>query len=296
MASGSPSRLRQRRATAARLASVSRKPGTTAAARSAKRASAGWRSASDRSPSGSGTGSGRSSRRCSPVRPRRCRLVARIRAFGVPCNRAAVSSAQAVSRCSQLSITRSRRRSPTRSASASSGGRPTRSGGPSAAAAASGTRAGSSSPARSTKRMPSGNVRWTRSARRRASRVLPTPPGPVSVTSRDPANSWRPPSSSARRPTKPAGSAEGRSSRRGADPPMTSQSSPVGMWSEERAGVSGSSCPRTLTVPRPARTRTRISHPRVQLRPHPCHLTRARVHCAALAPRSGSRHRGPFRS
>jgi hypothetical protein len=63
------------------------------------------------------------------------------------------------------------------------------------------------SAATSTNHTPSGNARRTSAAACRASRVLPTPPAPVSVTSRDADSRPRTPASSSRRPTKVAGSA-----------------------------------------------------------------------------------------
>ncbi len=158
------------------------------------------------------------------MRPRRWRLVARIRTPVVPCSSAAASSAQAGSRCSQLSTRRSSRRSRNRSTSAWSGGRAEWSWRSSASAAASGTSAGSSRPERCTNRTPSGKVRRTAAAMRAARRVLPTPPGPVSVTSRVLARSSRPAASSPRRSTKVVVST-GRWWSRGADPPMISRSS-----------------------------------------------------------------------
>ena len=73
---------------------------------------------------------------------------------------------------------------------------------PSAAAAAHGTWAGSLTAASSTSQVPSGKARRSSCATRTASRDLPTPPTPVSVTNRD-ADSARFTSAAAwRRPTK----------------------------------------------------------------------------------------------
>lgn len=89
-----------------------------------------------------------------------------------------------------------------RSVSTSSGGRAV----PSVSRSASSTACPSSRPsctgAVSTSQVPSGNAPAARAAARRASRNLPTPPGPVTVTSRRAASSRASSVSSCCRPTK----------------------------------------------------------------------------------------------
>src|SRR5205807_2429604 len=86
--------------------------------------------------------------------------------------------------CSQLSSTTSSCSRASTPASASVAGTPGRSRPPSTAAATAGTSAGSPAGASSTSHTPSANRPATCLATSPASRVLPTPPGPVTVTSR----------------------------------------------------------------------------------------------------------------
>ena len=100
MASGTPSRRRQSLITQARLASVTAKPGTAAAAH--------WANSSTASPSpafragGSGTGSGGIAQVCSPGTASGCLLVAST-VTTVARSRMSASMAHASIRCSQVS-------------------------------------------------------------------------------------------------------------------------------------------------------------------------------------------------
>ncbi len=222
MASGSPSRRRQRRATACWFASATVKPGTTAAARSANSRSAGKDSTADGvSSSGAGAGRGGTSKSCSPASPSRCRLVARIRTPSVAASTVPARTAQLRSRCSQLSSTMSRRRSRRWSTRISSGGRTVSLRTPSASFTACGTNASSLSAASCTSHTPSGKARATCPATCPARRVLPTPPGPVSVSSLPADNNRLTPAASSRRPTKLVSSAGNPEVRRDSDPPTT---------------------------------------------------------------------------
>src|SRR5689334_11553308 len=73
---------------------------------------------------------------------------------------------------------------------------------PTASATAFATSSASRSSSSSTSTTPSGNARCTARLTSRASRVLPTPPGPVRVTRRDADSRRLPSSTSRRRPTK----------------------------------------------------------------------------------------------
>ena len=97
--------------------------------------------------------------------------------------------------CSQLSSTISSSRSASARTTPAIGSAASRSGTPSASATAAGTSAGSVREASSTSRAPSSKPPAASAAARRASRVLPHPPGPVNVTTR-----------AARRPSRTAAS------------------------------------------------------------------------------------------
>ena len=73
---------------------------------------------------------------------------------------------------------------------------------PRAAATAAGTRAGSCTAASSTRQAPSAKRPATWRATSMASRVLPTPPGPVIVTSREPSSRPATSCTASVRPTK----------------------------------------------------------------------------------------------
>ena len=91
-------------------------------------------------------------------------------------------------RCSQLSSSTSRLRSPTASTRVSVIGRPGSSRIPSTLAVAAAARSPSCSGARSTNHTPSPDPSASPAAACSPSRVLPAPPAPVSVTRRDPSS------------------------------------------------------------------------------------------------------------
>src|SRR5215469_3361682 len=204
MASGMPSSRRQILATAAAFASVTANPGTTCAARSANKLTAGNR-ASSATLSGRpacGAGSGGTASTVSPSMVSASRLVASTRSPPAARSSWSASSAAASTRCSQLSSTSSSCRPARYSASAVAGAYPARSCSPSVPATAWATSAWSRSWSSWTSHTPSRNARASPAAARSASRVLPTPPAPVSVTSRESASSRLTSASSPRRPTK----------------------------------------------------------------------------------------------
>ncbi len=194
MASGSPSRRRQISTTAAALPSVRVRSGRTARARSRKRATpgdaasslTGTPAGSDGSGSG-GTGYSRSARSRSGVR-----LVAMIARPGQR-DRSSSRSRATSSTCSKLSRISSHRPSPSCSIRASCGESMPPSSAPSARPIAIGTSSASFTPSSGTNRVPESKRSLSRSPTATASRVLPTPLGPVRVRRRPPP----PPSSSA---------------------------------------------------------------------------------------------------
>ena len=99
----------------------------------------------------------------------------------------------AASRCSKLSATSSRCLAARKRSDAWSADSPESTMIPSALTIAAGTSSGCCSAASETKCAPSAKSAWTARAASKASRVLPTPPGPVRVSSRtDPARSRSP--------------------------------------------------------------------------------------------------------
>ena len=206
-ASGMPSSRAQTSATAAAFCAVTRKSGCAVAARSTNSRTASHRvSASAASAAGGSRGPGSDSegtrKGVSPATPSSSRLVASTRTPGQPRRRASARRAAASTRCSQLSSTRSRRLGRSASESVAARGRPASSRTPRAAATAWGARAGSARGASSTSHTPSGYAGSTSAAARRARRVLPTPPAPVSVTRRWAPSSAATAASSRSRPTK----------------------------------------------------------------------------------------------
>jgi hypothetical protein len=105
-----------------------------------------------------------------------------MRSSGQVRSRRSASSAQAATRCSQLSSTSSRCMGPSRSARTWLCARPGCSVIPRATATVCGTSCGSARAASSTSQAPSAYSGKTASATCKARRVLPTPPGPVSVS------------------------------------------------------------------------------------------------------------------
>ena len=119
----------------------------------------------------------------SPWMPIGSRLVARMRKSRQQrLNNNSSSSAHAATRCSQLSRIKSSSRDSRYSRSLSMNGRPGCSTTPNASATACGTSVGSASGASSTSHTPSANSLARRLATSSASRVLPAPPEPVSVS------------------------------------------------------------------------------------------------------------------
>lgn len=129
------------------------------------------------------------------------RLVARSRSRGQRASRVAASRAQVSARCSQLSSTISIVRVPSAWTSASIPARPPRSRTPRAAARACGSKSPSCSESRATHCARPVRPPRTRPASSSARRVLPTPPGPVRVSSREDLSSVRNRDSSRSRPT-----------------------------------------------------------------------------------------------
>ncbi len=177
-------------ATAAAFSAVRAKSSRAARARSTKRRTAGVSPSSPRGGrrASSGRARGGTAKPCSPERRSTARLVARTARRGQAARRS-VTSGAASSTCSQLSRSSSACRSRRNARSPATSGRPPASRTPSTPATAEATRAGSRTGARGTNQTPSGKAPATSSATRSASRVLPTPPGPVRVSRRTP--SWR---------------------------------------------------------------------------------------------------------
>src|SRR5215472_5513398 len=199
-----PSSRRHRSRTAAAFPASTVKPGTTAAARSlsSQTASAPSSRCTEISSPSPGSDIGGTTILTSPATPKACRPVARTCSSGQDLVRAAARTAQASSRCSQLSNT-SRRRLPARySVSNDSDSPPDRSCTPSALKTACVTSSGSRIEASETSQVPSGNPRDISAAARSASRVLPAPPVPVRVSSRVVVSRRFTSRSSCRRPTK----------------------------------------------------------------------------------------------
>ena len=137
-----------------------------------------------------GTGSDGTRQTTSPASPSRCRLVASTRSAGQRWSSVWTTAAAASSRCSQLSST-SRRRSvrqpgdqPPRAAHPRRRRRPRRAG-PAPPPPSAGPALRPPAAPSSTQAAPSEAPSTACSATSRASRVFPTPPPPISVTSRD---------------------------------------------------------------------------------------------------------------
>ncbi len=181
IASGRPSRRRQIRATASALDSSTEKPYRTAAARRANSWTASDSRTADRPASGSGTASGATPTSCSPVSRSATRLVTSSRSRGAAASRSPASVAWSRTD-SKLSRISSAFRSSS-SAATDASGRSADSCGNRSVAATVATRLGPDG-ASGTNPTPSANREATRRPASSARRVLPTPPGPVSVTSR----------------------------------------------------------------------------------------------------------------
>ncbi len=187
IASGMPSRRRQTCATAGALPASRRKDGSTAAARSTKRRTESHAAISSRESArrASGTASGATGNCASPATCSGSRLEARMVKPGADCSSCLASSAQACTRCSQLSRIRSMRRPRAYLTNASITGRPASSFTPSTEATACGTRAASARGASSTSHTPSGKSASTSRPTCSARRVLPVPPTLVRVVRRE---------------------------------------------------------------------------------------------------------------
>ena len=172
----------------------------------------------------------------SPATASRSRLVASTRTPGQAASSRSANAATTASRCSQLSSTSSDRRAARCSATASSSGCRGRSETPSTDATAWATKP-SRTGTRSAKAQPDGNDGAASRVTATARRVLPTPPGPTSVTRWASRRAARTAARSRSRPTKlvhctgrPSGAAAGRaagasaaSSRRSATPNFRSR-------------------------------------------------------------------------
>ena len=186
IASGIPSSRRQISPTAATLEGLREKSLRAAAARWTNRDTASLAPAAAMPASGGGSDSGRSPKTCSPPTPSGCWLVARMRTPRQPRKMSAASAAAAAARCSQLSSTSSsallvRKNSTTLPAVDRPGRGRTRSAAATACAIVSPSPAAASSHSHA----PSAKDGSWSAAACSASRVLPTPPGPVTVTSGD---------------------------------------------------------------------------------------------------------------
>ena len=202
MASGMPSSRRQIRPATPAASSSSASGTPCAAARSSSSRTASLARIAPVSSPWAGTPSDGTRYTHSPSMPSGSRLVASNARFGQPRSSASASLAHAPMTCSQLSSSTSRRRPPTASTSVSSTGRPGSRRTPSTSATVTATRSGPPSGARSANHTPSPDPSTSPAATCSANRVLPAPPAPVSVTSRERSTSRRTAASSASRPMK----------------------------------------------------------------------------------------------
>ena len=200
-ANGMPSSRRQISATAAALDSSSTKPGCTARARSVKSCTASLAPITSSDAVRAGSSKEVSGHTCSPATPSASRLVARMRTPGHSWSSPSVSRPTAATRCSQLSSTStsSRRRNASITLAASvlagRGNTPSVAATTCASSSASAAVASSHSHAPSAKRGAMSSATWI------AIRLFPTPPTPVTVTSREASNASAIASRSTARPT-----------------------------------------------------------------------------------------------
>ena len=205
MASGTPSRRRHSSAIAAVESASRAKSGAAARARSmnGRIASLVTSAPGSASAPAAGTDSGGTDRTTSPSMPSGWRLVARILSSGHARSSASARTAQASSRCSQLSSTSRASCDRRRSTIIATGQRPESSRRSSEAATDCATSAGRATPASSTRKATSVESAVASAVMALAARrLLPTPPGPVRVSRRPVARALRIRSSSRRRPTK----------------------------------------------------------------------------------------------
>ena len=185
MASGTPSRRWQASTTERALLLVKAKSALTCRARSTNKLMASARRRRSTSSLGSPTASGGSAISCSPSIAMPSRLVASTTTPGHSRSMRVTSRATAPSTCSQLSSTNSNcfwdSISMRESSEYCPPGLVTRNTAATAAATPSGSRTGASS----TSHAPSRYLGSTSAATCNAKRVLPTPPTPVTVTTRD---------------------------------------------------------------------------------------------------------------
>jgi len=181
-------------------------PAWAATARSAKSWTAELAASSPPDEPGGGTGNGATGTTRSPERWSRPRLVARTRRCGQAANRSAISGADG-SRCSTLS--RTSKRGPRRSSVTtwSNGGRSGSVRRLRARAIAAGTNVARETGASGTRSTRSGPRSTRARATAIASRVLPTPPGPVNVTSR--CSPWRRATTRPISPSRPSSEVKG---------------------------------------------------------------------------------------
>ena len=191
-ASGMPSRRWQTWAMAAALVSFTVNDGRARRARSTNRLTASYcdSASTGTSPSRGGDGSDGTRHATSPATPSCSRLVASTDTSALAPSTVTTNSAHSAIRCSQLSrITNERPPSPSSTAATSAGATAGVSGRPNALSVARPTEPAPRVPASSTNHTPPGKVATTSAPTANASRVLPTPADPVSVTSRSPSSS-----------------------------------------------------------------------------------------------------------
>ena len=283
IASGKPSRRRQICATLACAASVSGKSGRVARARSTNSASDALRFDAAVA---SGRPSGGTGYTCSPYTDSASRLVTSTlrrgawRSSSATCERAG-------STCSKLSSTRHVCRARSRSASAASRSVAVRSETPSSRSASdSRTRCGSRAAASATNSTPSSKSDSTSTASWSASRVLPTPGGPVSVNrwTSGPSTSSRSSASRSSRPiSRVGGAGKVRCRIAGADRAARRNSACA-------VGVRSSTCASRSASAREGR-RSSASSLRSMLGEHPTRSARAA--CVKSSPRRNSLSRLP---
>jgi hypothetical protein len=250
MASGSPSRRRPISATASAFSSVRAKPGRTARARSTNSATVGEASSADTpedtlagSASG-GTGYSRSARSPSTVRLVATIVIPGQRASSSPKSRAIPTT------CSRLSRISSQAPSPNVSASASSGEPAPARSAPAIRPIAASTSSGLVIASSGTNTVPAPKRSPSRSPTATASRVLPMPPGPVSVTSRAPERSTSPATSSMAR-SRPSSDVVLTGSGRGPRAPAGGDTA-AAAWPPAAANRSLSSTARSSRTSRPS--------------------------------------------
>ena len=202
IASGIPSSCWQMSTTASICTALKRRSGRARRARSRNRRIASNPSSAATSTASSRAGTERDGTRhvTSPDRPSGSRLVASTTRLGHDRRSDSIAAAASATRCSQLSNTTSAGAPDSRSRAISMAGREPSSFAPIAASSVDPIARGSRNGARSTHHTPPGKRSSTSAPTRAASLVLPTPPEPVSVTSRSRPSSSASAASSATRP------------------------------------------------------------------------------------------------